>query len=40
MEKLGIKSPKSVIIEKFDDAEIALNQIGLPAIIRLSLIHI
>ena len=34
MEKLGIKSPKSVIIEKFDDAEIALNQIGLPAIIR------
>ena len=27
MKKLGIKCPKSVIIEKFDDAELALNEI-------------
>ena len=34
MDKLGIKSPKSVIIENLDDAGIALKKIGLPAIIR------
>ncbi len=34
MDKLGIKSPKSVIAENLVDALDALNEIGLPAIIR------
>lgn len=34
MDRIGLESPKSVLVRSMDDAEAALAEVGLPAIIR------